>query len=193
MEEHKTNHKEKEKKPQHSGAAEEKGITLTEKEYLELKGQAERAKEYWDRLLRLQADFENTRKRLEREKIDFMKFASEGLILELLNILDDLERAVELAQTQKQELPVFLKGIEMILAHLYEMLKENGVKPIDALGKAFDPNFHEALMQTQRDDLPEHTVVEELQKGYTFNDKVIRTTKAKVSKKGMGCLDKPAA
>lgn len=162
---------------------EEKIITLKESEYQKLKEEADKAKEHWERILRLQADFENTRKRLEKEKQDFFKFANEGLILELLNVLDDLERTIELAQSKHQDLPIFLKGVEMILAHLYELLKEYGVKPIEAEGKSFDPHYHEALMQIENKELPEHTIVEELQKGYLLNDKVIRTTKAKVSKK----------
>lgn len=162
---------------------EEKIIALKESEYLELKQAAEKSKEYWDRLLRLQADVENTRKRLEKEKQDFLKYANEGVILDLLNILDDLERAVNLAESKHEDLPAFLKGVEMILAHLYEMLKENGVKPIEAKGKLFDPGCHEALMQVEDKNLPENTVIEELQKGYLLNDRVIRTVKVKVSKK----------
>jgi len=76
---------------------------------------------------------------------------------------------------------MFLKGLEMILAHLYDMLKEYGVKPIEAQGKLFDPHYHEALMQTEDKEVPEHTIVEELQKGYLLNDRVIRTAKVKVS------------
>jgi molecular chaperone GrpE len=162
---------------------EDKEVIIKESEYLALKAQADIAKDLSDKVLRLQADFENTRKRLEREKQDFVKFANEGIILELLNILDDLERSVSLAETHKQDLPVFLKGVEMILAHLYEMLKEYGVKPIIAEGKLFDPHCHEALMQVDDKELPENTVVEELQKGYQLNDRVIRTAKVKVSKK----------
>jgi molecular chaperone GrpE len=162
---------------------EEKSVTLKEAEYLKLKEEAVKAKESWDKLLRVQADFENMRKRLEREKQDFVKFANEGILVELLNVLDDLERTIELAQTKHQDLPAFLKGVEMILAHLYEMLKEYGVKSIEAEGKVFDPNYHEALMQIENKDLPEHTIVEELQKGYLLNDRVIRTSKVKVSKK----------
>ncbi len=163
----------------------EKSVTLTETEYLKLKEEAAKVKEYWDKILRLQADFDNTRKRLEREKNDFVKFANEGLVLELLNILDDLERTIELSQSKHQDLPAFLKGVEMILAHLYELLKEHGLKPIEAQGKPFDPHFHEALMQVENKELPEHTIVEELQKGYLLNDRVIRTAKVKVSKKSM--------
>lgn len=162
---------------------EEKVITLKESEYQKLKEEAAKAGELQDKILRLQADFENTRKRLEREKQDFLKFANEGIILELLNILDDLERTVELAESKHQDLSAFLKGVEMILAHLYEMLKEYGLKPIQAQGKLFDPHYHEAMMQAENKDLPEHTIVEELQKGYMLNERVIRTSKVKVSKK----------
>lgn len=162
---------------------EEKIVVLKEPEYLKLKEDALKANEYWDRLLRLQADFDNTRKRLEKEKHEFVKFANEGIILELLNILDDLERTVELAESKHQDLSSFLKGVEMILAHLYEMLKEYGVKPIEAQGKLFDTHFHEALMQEENKELPEHTITEELQKGYMLNERVIRTSKVKVSKK----------
>src|SRR3990167_6137406 len=91
---------------------EEKIISLKEQEYLELKEGAEKSKEYYDRLLRLQAEFDNNRKRLDKEKLDFVKFANEGIILELLNILDDLERTVELAESKHQDLSSFLKGVE---------------------------------------------------------------------------------
>jgi molecular chaperone GrpE len=169
--------------------AQGKTVSLTESEYLKLKEEAAKSKEYWDRLLRLQADFENTRKRLDRDKQEFMRYANEGIVLELLNILDDLERTVELAQSKHEDLPTFLKGVEMVLAHLYEMLKEQGIKPIEAEGKIFDPNYHEALMQVENNDLPEHTIIEELQKGYTLNGKVVRTTKAKVTKRNLPAKD----
>ena len=176
--EEKNNQKEQKDLPK-----EEKTLSLTESEYLKLKEESQKAKEYWDRLLRVQADFENTRKRLEKEKQDFVKFANEGIIFEMLTVLDDLERAVNLAESKHQDLQAFLKGVEMILVHLYDMLKEYGVKPIEAEGKTFDPNYHEALMQVENKELPEHTIVEELQKGYLLNDRVIRTSKVKVSKK----------
>jgi len=163
-------------------------VSLNKSEYFKLKEEAEKAAQYWDRILRMQADFENMRKRLEKEKQDFVKFANEGIILELLNILDDLERTLELAQKNQQDFSVFLKGIEMILAHLYDLLKRYGVKPIEAKGKIFDPHYHEVLLQAESDEVPQHTVLEELQKGYMLNDKVIRTAKVKVSKKSE---DKP--
>ena len=174
------NHKD-ENKAEHSKNG-EKEVTIKESDFLKLKEEALKSGEYLDKMLRMQADFDNLRKRVEKDKQDFVKFANEGIILELLNILDDLERTVELAQAKHEDLSAFLKGVEMILAHFYEMLKEHGVKPIDAKGKIFDPNYHEALMQVEEKDLPEHTVLEELQKGYFLNDRVIRTSKVKVAK-----------
>lgn len=147
----------------------------------DLEEQKNKTQDYLDRFLRLQAEFDNAKKRLQREQQDFVKFANEGIILELLGILDDLERSVEAREAKHQDPEAFLKGIEMILSHLYEMLKKNNVRPIEAKGKIFDPNFHEALMQIESDEYPENTVVEELQKGYLLGDRVIRTTKAKVS------------
>lgn len=161
---------------------EEKTVTLRETEYQALLEDAKKGKESWDKMLRNQADLENTRKRIDREKQEFIRFANEGLVLGLLNVLDDLERTVNLAESTKQDFDAFLKGVEMILAHIYEMLKEHGVKPIEAEGKKFDPNYHEALMQVENKDLPEHTIIEVLQKGYLIHERVLRTAKVKVSK-----------
>ncbi len=171
------------KAPEQNNNQEEKLVTLKESEYLGLLDEAKRSKDSQDKMLRNQADLENTRKRIDREKQEFIKFANEGLIMNLLNVLDDLERSVNLAESSKEDLPAFLKGVEMILAHLYEMLKEHGVKPIEAEGKIFDPHCHEALMQVENKDLPEHTIIEVLQKGYLIHERVLRTAKVKVSKK----------
>jgi molecular chaperone GrpE len=181
MEEHKNNQKDA---PEHENnqKKEEQLVTLKEAEYLALLEEVKKGKDGYDKMLRNQADLENARKRMEREKQEFVKFANEGLILDLLNVLDDLERTVDLAESGKEELSAFVKGIEMILAHLYEMLKNHGVKPIEAEGKIFDPNFHEALMQVENKEVPEHTIIEVLQKGYLIHGRVLRTAKVKVSK-----------
>jgi len=183
MGEHKNNQKNTEEED--SQKKEEKTMILKEAEYLALLEEVKQGRDSYDKMLRNQADLENTRKRLDREKQEFVKFANEDLILDLLNVLDDLERTVDLAQTGKEDLSAFLKGVEMILAHLYEMLKNHGVKPIEAEGKIFDPNFHEALMQVENKELPEHTIIEVLQKGYLIHGRVLRTAKVKVSKKSM--------
>ena len=174
--------KEKHEKNQTQEKA-KKNITLTEEEYSRLKTEEEKSNEYRDKLLRLQADFENIRKRLEREKQEFIRFANEGLIVDLLNVVDDLERTLELAQDKHEDFSAFLKGIEMILAHLYDLLKKNGLSAIEAKGKTFDPDYHEALLKVDTDDVDENTVIEELQKGYLLNNRVIRTAKVKVSQK----------
>ena len=158
-------------------------LLIAPAEFERLKQEAESAEGYRDRLLRLQAEFDNARKRMERERLEFVKYANEGILLELLNILDDLERSIEARNANHQDPAAFLKGIEMILAHLYEMLKRNGVKALEAKGKKFDPHAHEALMQEERDDVEDDVVIEEFQKGYMLEDRVIRTAKVKVAKR----------
>ena len=170
--------KKEEAKKEKSFFAKEKTVSLKESEYDKL---ARDAAEYKDKYVRLFAEFDNFRKRMEREKQEFVKYANEGLLAEFLNILDDLERSVEAARTKHEDYDAFLKGVEMVMAHVYEMLKKNGVKAIDAKSKTFDPHLHEAMMQEETDKAKEGTIVEEFQKGYTFDGRVIRTSKVKVA------------
>jgi molecular chaperone GrpE len=187
IEQKKQESKKEEQEIKNQKSQEEKGrkktISITEEEYNELKQEAEQLKEYKEKILILQADFDNYRKRLEREKLEFVRYANESLIAELLNVVDDLERTLELAQEKHEDFSAFLKGVEMILAHLYDLLKKYGLTPIEAKGNMFDPDYHEALLKIETDECPEDTVVEEMQKGYMLNDRVIRTAKVKVSKK----------
>jgi molecular chaperone GrpE len=166
-------------------------VTLSKDEYERLKEAFAQKEEYWDRLLRQQAEFENIKKRLERERNEFTKYANEALILELLTVLDDLERLVFLAEKHKEDFDSFLKGVEIILSHLYELLKKHSVKPIETKGQKFDPLFHEALMTAETDGSDENKIVEELQKGYLLDNKVIRTAKVKVAKKPETRVQKP--
>jgi molecular chaperone GrpE len=163
-------------------AAAEKIVSVRESEYLGLLAEAQKVKDYQDKLMRLQADFENARKRMEKERVEFLKYANEGIIVELLNVLDDLERSLEAAEKKHEDYEAFLKGVEMILANIYEILKKNDVEAIPAQGKKFDPHSHEALLQVETDEFPEGTVIEELQKGYKLGERVIRTSKVKVAK-----------
>ncbi len=144
---------------------------------------AEEAAKYKDQYIRLYAEFENARKRMERERQEFIKYANEGLIAEFLSILDNLERSVEAAQAKHEDYEAFLKGVEMIMAQIHEMLKQNDVRPIEAKGLMFDPHRHEVLMQEEADGHEEGTVLEEFQRGYVLGDRVIRTSKVKVAKK----------
>lgn len=161
---------------------EEKAVQLKSSEHARLVQEAAQAKEYKDKYLRLYAEFDNARKRMEREKLEFLKYANEGLIGEFLGILDNLERSVEAAQARHEDYSAFLKGVEMIMAQIHELLKKNGVKPIEAKGKMFDPHCHEILMQEEGSSVEEGIVLEEFQKGYYLGDRVIRTAKVKVAK-----------
>lgn len=161
---------------------EEKAVQLKSSEHAQLVQEAAQAKEYKDKYLRLYAEFDNARKRMEREKLEFLKYANEGLIGEFLGILDNLERSVEAAQARHEDYSAFLKGVEMIMAQIHELLKKNGVKPIEAKGKMFDPHCHEILMQEERSNVEEGIILEEFQKGFYLGDRVIRTAKVKVAK-----------
>ena len=135
-----------------------------------------KADHYLDLALRLQADFDNYRKRKEREIEDYKTVATSGIVTELLTIVDDLDRALEHAK-EDDDLVVGIKGVR---ANLMKILENNGLKEIPAEGK-FDPNFHEALMAVEGEE--DDQIAEVFQKGYTLNGKVIRFTKVKVTKK----------
>ena len=130
---------------------------------------------------RLQADFTNYKKRVEKEKSEIFLYASEKLACELLESIDNLERAVE----QKQESTdndVLRKGIELVLRKMKETFTRHNIKEIDAMGKPFDSNLHHAVMQEEESDVEANMVIAVLQKGYTINGKVIRPSMVKVSK-----------
>jgi len=165
-------------------------ILLTAEEFRALKEKADRTDGYFDKLLRLQADFDNYKKRVERDRMDFVRFANEEMIVDILKIVDDFERAVE-AGKSKHDFDILYKGIEMIWNDLKEFLKQKGVKEIDAQGKPFNPHEHEAMMQEERDDHPEDHVIEEFQRGYTLNGRVIRPSKVKVAKRPKGPQNPP--
>jgi molecular chaperone GrpE len=128
-------------------------------------------------LKKVQADFENYKKRIEKEQKDFIECASKELVKQLLPVLDSFELALNNKDDKE-----FYKGVELIYAQLISTLENQGLTPIKALDKEFDPYLHEALMQ-ETSDKKENTVIEELQRGYLFKEKVIRSTKVKVAKK----------
>jgi len=167
--------KSKEKKKDDT-SKEEVEIAEEEPKVDPLKEAQERADHYLDLAVRLQADFDNYRKRKEREVEDYKKFATSGLVTELLTIVDDLDRALEHAK-EDDDLTVGIKGVR---ANLMKILENNGLQEIPADGK-FDPNYHEALMAVEGEE--DDQIAEVFQKGYTLNGKVIRFTKVKVTKK----------
>ncbi len=138
-------------------------------------------KEINEKYVRLYADFENYRKRVAREKEELLKFAPEPLIFELLTVIDTLELALTHANDD-DALDSLKKGIEMTLKEFSRVLERSGLKQIEAFGKPFDPEFHEAMTHTTRDDVDPGTVVEEFRKGYALYDKLIRASLVAVSK-----------
>lgn len=151
---------------------------------ISLEAELEQAKakvnEHQDRLMRLQAEFDNYRKRTQKEKTEIIKYASEQLIAELLPVLDNFERAASSAQTNP-DFNAFSQGVEMIFRQMQSVLNKEGLKAIEAIGQAFDPNLHDAVLRVESDEHPENTVVEELQKGYYLKEKVLRPSMVKVS------------
>jgi molecular chaperone GrpE len=141
----------------------------------------EELKQQQDRLLRLAADTENTRKRLEREKTDGIAFANESLIRDLLPVIDNLERAVQHAD-KEANVESLLTGVQMTLKSFSDTLSRYGCSSFDSVGNPFDPNYHEAVMQQETADHPEMTVINELQRGYTLRDRLIRPALVVVSK-----------
>ncbi len=160
-------------------------ITIAAKEYQELAESSQQKQEYLDKLLRLHAEFENFKKRSLKDKQQFLKFANEGLIGELINILDNFERAFESAN-KMTDFKSLHQGVEMILKQIHQLLEKEGVKKIECLGQGFDPVRQEAIAHIETDKQPENTVVEEVQKGYLLGDKLIRPAIVKVAKKPEG-------
>jgi molecular chaperone GrpE len=143
-----------------------------------------KAQEDHDRLLRVMAEFENYKKRMEREMNDYRKFANESLVKEILPIIDSLEKALEVSNHQNEKaLGSLREGVEMTLKGLLNGLEKFGVVPIASLEEPFDPNFHQAVMQEESTEHSDNTVIQELQKGYMIGNRLLRPAMVVVSKK----------
>jgi molecular chaperone GrpE len=138
-----------------------------------------------NRYLRTLADFDNLRKRTEREKADFFRYATSAVLKDLLPILDNFDRALEHSNAEDD----FHKGVELIYKQLYDVLYKNGVRPIDEVGVRFDPNIHEAVVREEDPSVPSHTVTALLQKGYFLHERLLRPALVKVA---VGGPEQPA-
>ena len=141
---------------------------------------AEDEKPLRERFLRLQADFENFKKRMDREKEDFYRHATGALVAKLLPVIDNFERALATDPRSEGEAAVH-QGIALIHRQLMEELKREGLTPLDSVGEPFDPSRHEAVATDSTSGLPPNTVVEEIQRGYFFQDRLLRPAAVKVS------------
>jgi molecular chaperone GrpE len=138
------------------------------------------SKEYLEYLKRLQADFENYKKQQEKKKKEFIEFANEKLLNDLLPVVDNLEKALDSTKNENN-IEAIKQGINNILKDFHNILMREGVNPIKALGQKFDPYKHEAVMSFETDKYPEDTVTEELRKGYYIKSKVLRPAMVKVA------------
>jgi len=159
----------------------EKEFVISADEYSALKEKAQLAEQYFDKLLRIQAETENIKKRLAKEKEEFIRFANRDLIAEFVSILDDFQLAIESAE-KNHDTKTLLEGVKMITKHLQDVLKNQGLAVIDKTGVMFDHYLHEAVGSAESDEVPENTVIEILRKGYMINGRVIRPAMVKVSK-----------
>ncbi|HLG54228.1 MAG TPA: nucleotide exchange factor GrpE [Vicinamibacterales bacterium] len=131
-----------------------------------------------DRLLRTAAEFDNYRKRMDRERRDLADYTAADVVTELLPIVDNLERALQAAADDDP----LRKGVELIHKQMLDMLRKRGVKPIDTLGTDFDPNFHQAVIHEESEQHREGEVMQELQRGYLLGDRLLRPAMVKVAK-----------
>ena len=136
-------------------------------------------KELTETLQRLQADFENYKKRTEKEKEQTIQYAAAKFIQQILPIIDAFELAIKNNKNHEQ----FVKGVEMIYSQLHDLLHAHGLQPIEAIGQKLDTNKHEVLLQESKEDCDDDTIIEEIQKGYMLKDAVIRTAKVKIAKR----------
>lgn len=159
---------------------------LTPAQLEELKIQAAKASEHWDRLLRTTADFDNYKKRALREKQDAVKFANEALLQKLIPVMDNFEMAMAAAASSQGNPSQSLQaGVNMILAQFKSVLGEAGLEEVDASGKPFDPNFHEAVSQLESADVPEGQVLQQIRKGYRLKERLLRPATVIVAKKSV--------
>ncbi|WP_413773580.1 nucleotide exchange factor GrpE [Paenibacillus campinasensis] len=158
-------------------AAEAAGDTAAQAEIERLRNELSETQQ---RALRAQADFDNFRRRTQKEKEELAKYASSKLIQELLPVIDNFERALQ-ASEDNPEFESFSKGVNMIFRQLEQVLAAEGLTAMNSVGQPFNPEFHQAIMQVESDEHEEGIVVEEVQKGYMLKDKVLRPAMVKVS------------
>lgn len=174
---------EEQKKPETTGgAAEGRPVEKSEVELLnekigELEKQCAQLKDQW---LRKAAEFDNYKRRTENDFATLTKFAAESIIAQLIPVLDDFHRSLKNVKESPENDP-FAKGVELIHAKFLKVLEAQGLQTMEVVGKEFDVDLHDALMQVPRADVPPHTILEEVEKGYLLFDKVIRHAKVVVS------------
>lgn len=147
----------------------------------ELEAKEAEAKKYYELYLRALAELDNVRKRTAREKEEYIKYATLPLVKKFLGVVDDLERAMA-ASASTSDFNNLSKGLEMVIKKVHKIMEEEGVEPIEAVGKTFDPQYHEAFAIEENSEYPADTIVEEMRRGYMMHGRVIRPSLVKVNK-----------
>lgn len=148
-----------------------------------LEERSREAAEAQDKYLRTYADFENYRKRMQRDLADFRKYANEQLAQDLLTVVDHLGLAIKHAQDAGETAQGLMEGVQLVYKQFRDALEKYGVKPFTAEGEPFDPKLHDAMMQVETAEVPEQTVMQVFQEGYLYHDKVLRHARVGVSKR----------
>ena len=156
-------------------------VTIPRKEYEALKAKEEECSANYDKFVRSQADFDNARKRIEKEKADFVKYANESFVIDLLPIIDSLEMAEKHIKEAK-DFNAVRQGVDMIHSQIQLFLKDIGVEKIKTAGGKFDPHFHEAMETIEDDGKEEGLIAGELKPGYLFNGKLLRPACVRIVK-----------
>ncbi|MBW1917619.1 MAG: nucleotide exchange factor GrpE [Deltaproteobacteria bacterium] len=167
-----------------AGAEETEGVDR-ETILRQLEEKTQEAQQYYERMLRLAAEVENLKKRQERERTELVQFANESLIRELLPVVDNLELALEHSRQQDAP-PAMVEGVEMVLRGFLQALAKFGVSQINALGEKFDPAYHNAVMQQEDSEAEDQTIIQELQKGYLLQNRLLRPTMVVVARNTSG-------
>lgn len=158
-------------------------VSIKASELEDLRAEAAKAKEHWEKLVRTAADFDNYKKRAARERQDAVKYANESLVEKLIPVMDTFEMAMTAANSaQAGEMQSFQAGVNMIYQQLKRVLVEAGIEEIDASAQPFDPNLHEAVSQQETAEVPEGRVVQQLRKGYKLRDRLVRPASVVVAK-----------
>lgn len=180
MTKHEAHHEHKEEA---KGAHEGKGpVTLERAEYDALVAKAAKADEHWDKVLRMGADFENAKKGVEKRSQEMVKYANEQIVVEILPIIDDLDRALQ-SLDQGHDLEMVKKGLHLVQNTFHKVLAKHGLEAMTSLGQPFDPNLHEAVGEKETDEVDEGHVAEELQKGYKLHGRLARPSRVRVAKR----------
>lgn len=174
--------KEEHREPEHEDQKKKKKEEITEELHASLAEKEKQIEELKERMLYQQAEFENFKKLRAREKQDLLKFGNETLIKEMLPVIDNLERAIEHAG-KTEEAKSITEGLGLTLNGFLKVLEKFDVTRVEALGRAFDPNLHEAVYQEEKDGVEPGTVVSELQKGYAMDGRLLRPSMVSVAKK----------